>query len=68
MLPYNSASWEPVPVGILINNAGFGDCGSFLETDADKEMQMIDVNVKSHASFDETDASPHGKAGGAVTF
>ena len=26
---------EPVPVGILINNAGFGDCGSFLETDAD---------------------------------
>ena len=38
---------EPVPVGILINNAGFGDCGSFLETDADKEMQMIDVNVKA---------------------
>ena len=38
---------EPVPVGILINNAGFGDCGSFLETDAEKEMQMIDVNVKS---------------------
>ena len=38
---------EPVPVGILINNAGFGDCGSFLETDAEKEMQMIDVNVKA---------------------
>ena len=49
---------EPVPVGILINNAGFGDCGSFLETDADKEMQMIDV----------TDASPHGKAGGRLHF
>ena len=38
---------EPVPVGILINNAGFGDCGSFLETDAETEMQMIDVNVKA---------------------
>ena len=34
---------EKLPVGILINDAGFGDCGSFLETDADKEMQMIDV-------------------------
>ena len=31
----------------MINDAGFGDCGSFLETDADKEMQMIDVNVKA---------------------
>lgn len=38
---------EKLPVGILINDAGFGDCGSFLETDADKEMQMIDVNVKA---------------------
>ena len=28
---------EKLPVGILINDAGFGDCGSFLETDADKE-------------------------------
>ena len=32
---------EPVPVGILINNAGFGDCGSFLETDADKEANPL---------------------------
>lgn len=38
---------EQIPVGVFINNAGFGDCGSFLETDAQKEMQMIDVNVKA---------------------
>lgn len=38
---------KTVPVGIFINNAGFGDCGSFLETDANKEMQMVDVNVKA---------------------
>ncbi len=34
-------------VEIFINNAGFGDCGEFLETDLDKEMQMIDVNIKA---------------------
>ncbi len=32
---------EPVPVGILINNAGFGDCGSFLETDAELLMKLM---------------------------
>lgn len=36
---------EDLPVEILINNAGFGDCGSFLETELGKELQMIDVNV-----------------------
>lgn len=32
-------------VEIFINNAGFGDCGPFSETDLDKEMRMIEVNV-----------------------
>jgi hypothetical protein len=32
---------------IFINNAGFGDCGNFCETDAGKDMSMIDVNVKA---------------------
>ena len=36
---------EDLPVDILINNAGFGDCGSFLETELGKELQMVDVNV-----------------------
>lgn len=34
-------------IGVFINNAGFGDCGSFTETDLNKEIQMIDVNVRA---------------------
>jgi hypothetical protein len=34
-------------LSIFINNAGFGDCGKFCETDAGKDMSMIDVNVKA---------------------
>jgi hypothetical protein len=36
-----------VKLHIFINNAGFGDCGHFCDTDADKELSMIDVNVKA---------------------
>ena len=32
-------------VDIFINNAGFGVCGSFLETDPVKEEEMVRVNV-----------------------
>ncbi|MCI7107591.1 MAG: SDR family oxidoreductase [Lachnospiraceae bacterium] len=34
-------------LGVFINDAGFGDCGCFLETDVEKELEMIDVNVKA---------------------
>lgn len=34
-------------ISVFINNAGFGDCGSFAETDLEKEIQMINVNVKA---------------------
>ncbi len=34
-------------VDLLINNAGFGDFGTFTETSLDKEMQMIDTNIKA---------------------
>lgn len=34
-------------IGIFINNAGFGDCGRFTETDLQKEMNMVQVNVKA---------------------
>lgn len=32
-------------VDILINNAGFGDCGSFSKTDLNKEIKMIQTNI-----------------------
>lgn len=38
---------ETEKVGIFINNAGFGDCGPFLDNDIQKELAMIDLNVRS---------------------
>ena len=35
-------------IDILINNAGFGDAGKFTNTNLDKELEMIDLNVKSY--------------------
>ena len=35
-------------VDILINNAGFGDCGYFVETDLNKELQMIKTNITAY--------------------
>ena len=35
-------------IDILINNAGFGDSGNFTETSLDKELEMIDLNVKAY--------------------
>ena len=34
-------------IDLVINNAGFGDCGYFDETDLNKELDMIDVNIKA---------------------
>lgn len=32
-------------IDVLVNDAGFGTCGKFTETDLDKELGMIDTNV-----------------------
>lgn len=34
-------------IDILINNAGFGDFGYFTETDLNKEINMIETNIKA---------------------
>ena len=34
-------------IDILINNAGFGLAGEFIDTKLDKEMDMIDLNIKA---------------------
>jgi len=34
-------------IDILINNAGFGTIGAFRKTDMDKELSMIDLNIKA---------------------
>ena len=38
---------ENTPVDILINNAGFGLYGEFIETDLARELNMIDVNIRA---------------------
>ncbi len=42
---YNEVKKEDID--ILINNAGFGVFGEFYKTSLDKELDMIDLNVKS---------------------
>lgn len=38
---------EYLQVEVFINNAGFGDCSLFLNGDLQKELDMVDVNVKA---------------------
>lgn len=35
-------------IDLLINNAGFGDCGNFTNTDLDKEIKMINTNITAY--------------------
>lgn len=42
---YNKVKNEKID--ILINNAGFGVFGNFLETDLQEELNMIDLNIKA---------------------
>ncbi len=35
-------------IDILINNAGFGDAGLFINTNLDKEIDMINLNIKAY--------------------
>ena len=35
-------------VDILINNAGFGDCGNFSKTSLEKELAMIKTNISAY--------------------
>lgn len=35
-------------VDFLINNAGFGDCGSFTKTSLEKEINMINTNIVAY--------------------
>lgn len=35
-------------IDIVVNNAGFGDAGNFIETNLDKELNMINVNIRAY--------------------
>ena len=38
---------EGETIDIFINNAGFGDCGPFLQTELDKDLDMLSVNIRA---------------------
>lgn len=38
---------EPYRLGMLINNAGFGSCGTFIKSEPERDMEMIDVNIRA---------------------
>lgn len=42
---YNDIQKEFGNIDVLVNNAGFGDCGEFYETDLEKDISMINTNI-----------------------
>jgi uncharacterized protein len=48
---YNETKAAGIAVDYLINNAGFGDFGMFVETDWSKEEQMINLNITTLTQF-----------------
>lgn len=48
---YKETSKQNIQIDYLINNAGFGDFGMFVETDWNKELQMINLNITTLTQF-----------------
>jgi uncharacterized protein len=48
---YNETNQQKIQIDYLINNAGFGDFGMFVETDWQKELQMINLNITTLTQF-----------------
>lgn len=48
---YDETTKQNIQIDYLINNAGFGDFGMFYETDWNKELQMINLNITTLTQF-----------------
>lgn len=48
---YDETKKQNIQIDYLINNAGFGDFGMFAETDWNKELQMINLNITTLTQF-----------------
>ena len=48
---YDDLKHKNIVVDYLINNAGFGDYGFFYETNWEKELQMINLNITALTHF-----------------
>lgn len=42
---YEKLQREGVQIQILVNNAGFNECGAFLETNTEKELEMVQLHI-----------------------
>jgi short-subunit dehydrogenase len=48
---YDELKSKSISVDYLVNNAGFGDFGHFVESDWDKQEQMINLNITTLTYF-----------------
>ncbi len=48
---FDEIKGNSIRIDFLINNAGFGDCGFFVETDWEKEQRMIQLNITTLTHF-----------------
>jgi short-subunit dehydrogenase len=48
---YDETTKQNIQIDYLINNAGFGDFGMFVETKWNKELQMINLNITTLTQF-----------------
>jgi short-subunit dehydrogenase len=48
---YDETTKQNIQIDYLINNAGFGDFGIFVETEWNKELKMINLNITTLTQF-----------------
>lgn len=48
---YNETKQHNIQIDYLINNAGFGDFGMFVDLDWNKQLQMINLNITTLTHF-----------------
>lgn len=48
---YDETTKQSIQIDYLINNAGFGDFGMFVNTNWNKELQMINLNITTLTQF-----------------
>jgi uncharacterized protein len=48
---YNETNQNNIRIDYLINNAGFGDFGMFADSDWNKDLQMINLNITALTQF-----------------
>ncbi|RDC62183.1 SDR family NAD(P)-dependent oxidoreductase [Adhaeribacter pallidiroseus] len=45
---YEAVKAQGVNVEVLVNNAGQGQYGQFVDTDIDRELEIVDLNIKAY--------------------